>query len=343
MINAQTARQVQHPTPAVERVPLQAAEPIRVEQVVVDPLIPRRATEKHLKHVMVFNPPVFLGTGTPSQAKDWLSRVKRVLIATETEEWQKTTIATILLDGDARLWWEGLELHHLGGRQLTDISMGEFLRLFLARYLPSAQRILMENEFQKLRQGDSSVDEYLHEFTRFGHYASSSMADEERKTNRFYEGLCDDLRLLLSGPMTRGFLTLVNTTRSLEKDLRNVQAKKDSSTKKKEFKVSTSSKSWYRKFYKKARTSSPASSFGASGATTGRTPGTCYNCGKSGHFARDFWSGHPKSEMKPGATYEEKGMAIESIASHYAPAQPRVYNLGQQEAIKQVDVVTGTV
>ncbi|KAK8958304.1 hypothetical protein KSP40_PGU004152 [Platanthera guangdongensis] len=255
MINAQPARQMQQPAPTMEQVPHQRDEPRRVEQVVVEPLVPRRATERQLKHVMGFNPPMFSGLGTPSQAEDWLSRVKRVLTATETEEWQMTTITTFLLDGDARLWWEDLELHLLRGRQLTNVSMEEFSRLFLTRYLPSAQRIALENEFLKLVQGDSSVDEYLHEFTRLCRYASSTFADEERKTNRFYEGLRDDLRLLLSGPMTQGFLTLVNTARSLEKDMKNVQAKESAGDKRSEFKVPNSSKSVFRKWNKKARTS----------------------------------------------------------------------------------------
>ncbi|KAK8940812.1 hypothetical protein KSP39_PZI010806 [Platanthera zijinensis] len=140
-------------------------------------------------------------------------------------------------------------------------------------------------------------------------------------------------------------MTLVSSARSLEKDMRNVQAKKEreSGGKKSEFKAPTTSKSGYRRFFKKAKTSGPAPSAGASGTTTNRTTGACFTCGKPGHFARDCWSGRSKSERKQGATYEEKGKAVESTASHYAPTQPRVYNLGQQEAIKQANVVTGFV
>ncbi|KAK8934166.1 hypothetical protein KSP39_PZI014581 [Platanthera zijinensis] len=338
-LNAQPAGQVQRPAPEIEQEPARATVPVVAEE----PRPPRRTTDCQLKHVMSFNPPIFSGGGTPSQAEDWLSRVKRILSTTRTEADQKTAIATFLLDGEARLWWDGVEQHHLVERQLEEVSIEEFSRMFMARYLPSTEKIELENQFLRLQQGSQNVDDYLHEFTRLGRYAAPTFGDEERKTNRFYEGLRDDLKVLLSGPLTQGFLTLVGSARSLERELARISGKKELGVQKPEFKVPNATKSKFQRWNKRAKTSSQAPSSGASGATTARTPGACYNCGRPGHFARDCWSGRPKSERKPGATYEEKGKMAESSASHHAPAQPRVYNLGLQEAIKQADVVTGFV
>ncbi|KAK8940814.1 hypothetical protein KSP39_PZI010804 [Platanthera zijinensis] len=82
------------------------------------------------------------------------------------EESQKATLATFMLEGEARLWWDEVELYHLAGRSLTQVSIEEFSRMFFAKYLPATQRIAMENEFQRLTQGEGSVDTYLYEFKR---------------------------------------------------------------------------------------------------------------------------------------------------------------------------------
>ncbi|KAK8930903.1 hypothetical protein KSP39_PZI016199 [Platanthera zijinensis] len=98
----------------------------------------------------------------------------------------------------------------------------------------------------------------------------------------------------------------------------------DSSAKEPMSKMPSSSKSGCRRWYKKARMPGLVPSSSTSGATTGQTPGACYNCGKQGHYARDYRSGCPMSEKKPGgATSEEKGKAVEPTASLRKPRKWR--------------------
>ncbi|KAK8934655.1 hypothetical protein KSP39_PZI014259 [Platanthera zijinensis] len=330
VMNAQQTGQAR---PAV--VPTQAGvrqEPVEAE---VDP----RVADQQWKQFLSFNPPQFHGAGTMAQAEDWLARIKRIMRAIKVEEEQKVMLATFLLEGEARLWWDEIELHHLAGRQLAEITMEEFSRLFLAQHLPMQQRISMEMEFQRLAQGDRSVDDYLHEFTRLGRYAGTIFAEEERKTSRFYAGLRDELRYLLSSSVSQGFQGLVCTARSLETDMKRGQAKGNLAVVKPEFKPPRPDKFGYRRKWNKKSKSSGQTPSATVTDTSGYGSLACFTCGKVGHFARECRFGPPKGNKKTGASYAEKGKTVvESSTSH---TQPRVFNLGQQEAIKQADVVTG--
>ena len=125
-MTAQAGGRIPPPNPAIIAIGNQGA----AGNVAVAPVAVAPTAERQMKHVMSFRPPIFLGVENPTEAEDWLAKVKRVLIVTRTEEWQKVSIVTFLLEGEARLWWDELELHRFGGRDLAGISLEEFSQVF---------------------------------------------------------------------------------------------------------------------------------------------------------------------------------------------------------------------
>ncbi|KAG5552267.1 hypothetical protein RHGRI_010372 [Rhododendron griersonianum] len=76
----------------------------------------------------------FEGAIDPSDAKEWLKSVERVLNAVGVTNAQKVTLTTFSLKGNARDWWESLE------RQLTAPLLG---------VIPTVPRVVMWERFVK--------------------------------------------------------------------------------------------------------------------------------------------------------------------------------------------------
>ncbi|CAA0831259.1 Unknown protein, partial [Striga hermonthica] len=62
----------------------------------------------------------------------------------------------------------------------------------------------MEHEFYHLQQGSSSVDEYIHTFTRMCLFAGDAVNTDTKKAQKFLKGLNQRIRELVGshGPMS---------------------------------------------------------------------------------------------------------------------------------------------
>lgn len=75
---------------------------------------------------------------------------------------------------------------------------------------------MKKNEFIALKQGHTSVNEYLTKFNQLAHYAPSDVADEEEKIDRFVKGMSEDMRVQLILHDFPSFHQLVNKALILE-------------------------------------------------------------------------------------------------------------------------------
>ena len=76
--------------------------------------------------------------------------------------------------------------------------LGQFLRGFYERFFPATAQKEMEEQFIKLQQFNRSVDEYDAEFLRLSRFAPYMVGDEEKRANRFQQGLKMDIQYFLS-------------------------------------------------------------------------------------------------------------------------------------------------
>ncbi|KAK8923672.1 hypothetical protein KSP39_PZI019345 [Platanthera zijinensis] len=305
--------------------------------------------DRQMKYFLSFHPPTFKGIGTPTDAEDWWARIQELLTAAEAPDEKKAEFAAFMLEGDAKLWWVSHSVRQFSGRTP---SIEEFGNAFLKKYIPASTRLALQRQFLYLVQRDKTMDEYVQEFTRLGRYAGTTMADDEERDNLFYHGLRENLRQPLISMKRAGFNELVEAARILESDMERSQRRKGFTPKQGEEKKSAQShgKAEGSRWKKKPPPfKSGEKSNWTSGGSRSKGPQTCYSCGKPGHIARFCTQGgaeqEPRQEqtVRSGPSAAEKGKMAESSASRFQPVQPRSYNLGQQEAIRQPDVVTGFV
>ncbi|XP_073064056.1 uncharacterized protein [Primulina eburnea] len=92
---------------------------------------------------------------------------------------------TYLLRDDASLWWEGAE----HGVDLATLTWAQFKTIFYKKYFTADVRGRLKSEFMSLRQGDSTVAEFVKKFDRGCHFVPLIARDAEEKLRHFKDGL----------------------------------------------------------------------------------------------------------------------------------------------------------
>ena len=94
--------------------------------------------------------------------------------------------ATHFLAGPARTWWETTRAALQAGQALT---WEEFSVKFHKYHIPQGVMNVMRDKFLKLKQGGMSVSKYWDEFTTLSRYAPNEVDTEDKKKERFLNGL----------------------------------------------------------------------------------------------------------------------------------------------------------
>ena len=140
------------------------------------------------------NPPVFSQTKEPLDAEDWLRTMDNNLAVAAVGNNEKVLYATHYLAGTARSWWEGVRSRHLDGYVFT---WAEFAEAFKKAHIPTALIRRMKDKFRHLKQGSMTVVGYLDRFTQLSRYAPEEVDSEEKRKDRFLDGLHDGLQVIL--------------------------------------------------------------------------------------------------------------------------------------------------
>ena len=72
---------------------------------------------------MKLNPPEFVGATNPIMAEEWLKKLGAIFEVMEVTEEQKLTLATFMLKGEARNWWEAMRRMLQPGARLSSHSV----------------------------------------------------------------------------------------------------------------------------------------------------------------------------------------------------------------------------
>jgi hypothetical protein len=140
------------------------------------------------------NPPTFTKSTEPMDADDWLWTIENKLEYAGVGANKKVLYATHFLDGAAGAWWENVRAMQPEGQVMT---WEAFKTKFRKAHIPSGVIKIMRDKFLNLKQGGMRVPKFLDKFTTWGRYAPNDIDTDEKKRERFLNGLRRSCRLIL--------------------------------------------------------------------------------------------------------------------------------------------------
>jgi hypothetical protein len=149
----------------------------------------------------------------PMDDDDWLKSMEKKLQVVQCNNREKVLLASHQLSGPAADWWDAyVEAHE----ELESINWPEFRAAFRAHHVPQGVIKLKKKEFQDLKQGSMSVNEYVTKFTQLSRYALHEVNTDEKKQECFLNGLNDGLAYALEAQDFENFQGMVNKALVLE-------------------------------------------------------------------------------------------------------------------------------
>ncbi|XP_073031257.1 uncharacterized protein [Primulina eburnea] len=98
--------------------------------------------------------------------------------------------ATYMFRDDTSLWWEGAKQ----STNLATLSWARFKEIFYEKYFTADVRWRLKREFMSLRQGGSTVAEFVRKFDRGCHFVPLTTRDVTEKFRHFMDGLRPTIR-----------------------------------------------------------------------------------------------------------------------------------------------------
>jgi hypothetical protein len=166
-----------------------------------------------LRDFQCTKPPTFSYAMEPMGADDWLKSVGKKLQVVQCNNHEKVLLASHQLSVPAVDWWDAYVGAH---EEPESINWLEFRASFCAHHVSQGVIKLKKMEFQDLKQGSMSVNEYVTKFTQPSRYAPHEVDTDEKKQECFLNGLNDGLAYALEARDFVNFQGMVNKALLLE-------------------------------------------------------------------------------------------------------------------------------
>ena len=194
----------------------------------------------NLQRFRAHHPPTFTWGGDPMVADHWFMKIENVPEAMEiTSDTTRIRLAAFQLEGEARVWWRWART----SRELEVMTWAEFQELFMGKYFPETARHAKAQEFLELKQGVTTVMDYVARFTELAQFANDYMATDLAKVRRFENGLKLSIRARIVGLRLQDMDSMVGTALTIEREIEDTQSTRDASvsSKRKDSQSSSSS------------------------------------------------------------------------------------------------------
>jgi hypothetical protein len=120
----------------------------------------------------------------------------------QCNNYEKVLLASHQLFGPAADWWDAYVKAH---EEPESINWSEFRAAFHAHHVPQGVIKLKKKEFQDLKQGSMSVNEYVTKFTQLSCYAPHEVDTDEKKQECFLNDMNDGLAYALEAQDIKKF------------------------------------------------------------------------------------------------------------------------------------------
>ena len=192
----------------------------------------------NLQRFRAHHPPTFTGEGDPMVADHWFMPVEKVLEAMEiTSDTTRIRLAAFQLEGEPQVWWKWAKT----SRDLEAMTWTEFHDLFMGKYFPDTTRHAKAQEFLELKQGTTTVMEYVARFTELARLADDYVDTDMAKVRRFENGLKLSIRARIVGLRLQDMDSMVGTALTKEREIEDARNTRDAGVSKKEESQSSSS------------------------------------------------------------------------------------------------------
>ena len=146
----------------------------------------------------------------------WFMQIENVLEAMEiTSDTTRIRLTAFQLEGKAQVGWKWART----SRDLEAMTWAEFQELFMGKYFSDTVRHAKAQKFLELKQGATTVMDYVARFTELARFADDYVATNLAKVRRFENGLKLSIRARIVGLHLQDMDSMVGTTLTMEREL----------------------------------------------------------------------------------------------------------------------------
>ncbi|KAL3714378.1 hypothetical protein ACJRO7_006325 [Eucalyptus globulus] len=179
-------------------------------------VVRNRPIHQLVEQFLKLNPPQFTGIGDPEVATSWIKKLEKAFALLVCNETEKVLLATYQLDGVADTWWKTTRETIFPEGVVPEWNA--FREAFNVKYFSETAKEVKMAEFQRLRQGSLTVDQYEAKFAELSQYAPELIANPVNRARRFREGFKPDLRSILVSLNLRTYNDLYERAQMIERD-----------------------------------------------------------------------------------------------------------------------------
>ena len=114
-------------------------------------------------------------------------------------------------------------------KDLEVMTWAEFQELFMRKYFPEIARHDKAQEFLELKQGATTMMDYMARFTELARFADDYVPTDLAKVRRFENGLKLSIRARIVGLRLHDMDSLVGTTLTIEREVEDARSTRDAS------------------------------------------------------------------------------------------------------------------
>ena len=153
-------------------------------------------------------------------------QLENVLEAMEiTSDTTRIRLAAFQLEGEAQVWWRWART----SRYLEIMTWEEFQELFMGKYFPETARHAKAQEFLELKQGATTMMDYVARVKELARFADNYVATDLAKVRRFKNGLKLSIRARIVGLCLQDMDSMVGTALTIEREIEDARSTRDAS------------------------------------------------------------------------------------------------------------------